>query len=45
VISGEEIIQRLEVIKGLIDSDSPDDAQLKINYLIDDIFLYKKNVL
>ena len=44
-MSGEEIIERLKVIKGLIDSDSPKDAKLKIDYLIDDIFLYQKNVL
>ena len=44
-MQGKEIIERLEVIKRLIDSDNPKDAKLKINYLIDDIFLYQKNVL
>ena len=44
-MSGEEIIDQLKAIKGLIDSDRPKEAKLKIDYLIDDIFLYKKNVL
>ena len=44
-MSGEDIIEELEAIKGLIDSDRPKEAKLKINYLIDDIFMYKKNVL
>ncbi len=44
-MSGEEIIEQLKAIEGLIDSDRPKEAKLKINYLIDDIFMYKKNVL
>ena len=44
-MSGEEIIERLNVIKVLIDEGGIKNAQLKINYIIDDIFMYKNNCL
>ena len=44
-MSGEEIIDRLKEVKKLIDEDNLENAQLKINYIIDDIFMYKKNCL
>ena len=40
-MSGEDIIEELKAIKGLIDSGKPKEAKLKINYLIDDIFKIK----
>ena len=42
-MSGEEIIERLEKVKKLIDNDNLKQAKLDINYIIDDIFMYKKN--
>ena len=39
-MSGEEIIETLVVIEGLID-DHPSVAKQKLNYLIDDIFQLK----
>ena len=44
-MSGEEIIDRLKEVKNLIDEGNLENAQLKINYIIDDIFMYKKNCL
>lgn len=44
-MSGEDIIERLNVIKVLIDEGDIKNAQLKINYIIDDIFMYKNNCL
>ena len=44
-MSGEEIIDRLKEVKKLIDEGNLENAQLKINYIIDDIFMYKMNCL
>ena len=44
-MSGEEIIERLEKVKKLIDNDNLKQAKLDIVYIIDDIFMYKKNCL
>ncbi len=44
-MSGEEIIERLEKIKKLIDEDNTNQAKLNINYIVDDIFMYKNNCL
>ena len=43
-MSGEEIIETLMVIEGLID-DQPTIAKQKLNYLIDDLFMYRSNSL
>ena len=44
-MSGEEIIERLEKVKKLINSDNLKQAKLDTGYIIDDIFMYKKNCL
>ena len=44
-MSGEDIIDRLNKVKKLIDSNDIKQAQLNINYIIEDIFMYKKNCL
>jgi hypothetical protein len=44
-MSGEEIIERLKKVKKLIDDNDLKQAKLNINYIIDDIFMYKKNCL
>tara|TARA_Y100001972_G_scaffold107692_1_gene137098 strand:- start:72 stop:206 length:135 start_codon:yes stop_codon:yes gene_type:complete len=44
-MSGEEIIKRLNKIKKLIKENNIKQAQLDINYIIDDIYMYKKNCL
>ncbi|MDA7492448.1 hypothetical protein N8445_00615 [bacterium] len=44
-MSGEEIIERLKKVKTLIKKNDTKQAQLNINYIIDDIFLYRKNSL
>ena len=44
-MSGEEIIKNLKQIKELIDSDCPKIAGERINYLIDDIYMFKSNSL
>ena len=44
-MDGEEIIERLKKIKLLTTKENITPAQLEINYLIDDIFMYKKNCL
>jgi|TARA_A100001011_G_C14183437_1_gene787919 hypothetical protein len=44
-MSGDEIIDRLKKVKELIKEDSIKQAQLNINYIIDDIFMYKNNSL
>tara|TARA_B100001769_G_C21828149_1_gene449852 strand:- start:269 stop:403 length:135 start_codon:yes stop_codon:yes gene_type:complete len=44
-MSGDEIIDRLKKIKELIKEDNIKQAQLNINYIIDDIFMYKNNSL
>jgi|TARA_B100001778_G_scaffold131656_1_gene108362 hypothetical protein len=44
-MSGDEIIDRLNKIKELIKEDNIKQAQLNINYIIDDIFMYKNNSL
>ena len=41
-MSGDEIIDRLKKVKELIKEDNIKQAQLNINYIIDDIFMYKK---
>ena len=44
-MEGQEIIYRLQTIKKLIDADNIKQAQLNINYIIDDIYMYKNNCL
>ena len=44
-MDGNEIIKNLKQIIELIDSDCPLMAEERINYLIDDIYMYKNNVL
>ena len=44
-MSGEEIIERLKKVKDLIDEDNTKQAKLNINYIVDDIFMYKRNCL
>tara|TARA_B100000575_G_C22851505_1_gene498212 strand:- start:363 stop:497 length:135 start_codon:yes stop_codon:yes gene_type:complete len=44
-MSGDEIIVRLKKIKELIKENNIKQAQLNINYIIDDIFMYKNNSL
>ena len=44
-MEGQEIIDRLHIVKKLIDADDIKQAQLNINYIIDDIYLYKNNSL
>lgn len=44
-MSGLDIIKRLKKIKKLIDNNDIKQAQLDINYIIDDIFMYKNNCL
>ena len=46
-MSGEEIIKRLNEVKEII-IRKPEDKDLQINYIdyiIDDIFMYKNNTL
>ena len=46
-MSGEEIIKRLNEVKEII-IRKPDDGDLAIqyiDYIIDDIFMYKNNIL
>ena len=44
-MSGDEIIVRLKKVKELIKENNIKQAQLNINYIIDDIFMYKINSL
>jgi len=44
-MSGEEIIKNLKQIQELLKSDCPEMANLRIGYLIDDIYMYKNNCL
>ena len=44
-MEGQEIIDRLQTIKKLIDADNIKQTQLNINYIIDDIYMYKNNCL
>ncbi len=44
-MSGQEIIDRLKVVKELIDANNLKQAQLNINYIVDDIYMYKNNSL
>ena len=44
-MSGDEIIQRLKKIKELINEGNIKQAHLNINYIVDDIFIYKNNCL
>ena len=44
-MSGQEIIDRLKVVKELIDVKNLKQAQLNINYIVDDIYMYKNNSL
>ena len=44
-MSGDEIIDRLKKVSELIKEDNIKQAQLNINYIIDDIFMYKNNSL
>ena len=45
LMEGQEIIDRLKVIKKLIDVNYIKQAQLNINYIIDDIYMFKNNCL
>ena len=44
-MGGDEIIDRIKEVKKLIGSNDLVKAQLKLNYIIDDIFMYKNNSL
>ena len=44
-MSGDEIIERLKDIKKDVWAIEPKKANKKIDYLIDDIFMYKNNSL
>ena len=44
-MEGQEIIDRLHIVKKLIDAHNIKQAQLNINYIIDDIYMYKNNCL
>lgn len=44
-MDGNEIILRLNKVKQLIDDGLYDNAKLNINYIVDDIFMYKNNSL
>ena len=44
-MSGQEIIDRLKIVKELIDANNIKQAQLNINYIVDDIYMYKNNSL
>lgn len=44
-MQGEEIIKQLKQIKKLIKEEAPQIAMMRIDLLIDDIFMYKKNSL
>ena len=44
-MDGEEIIERLKKVKLLITKENINSAQLEINYLIDDLYLYRKQCL
>lgn len=44
-MSGDEIIVRLKKVNELIKENNIKQAQLNINYIIDDIFMYKNNSL
>ena len=44
-MSGDEIIQRLKKVKELINEGNIKQAKLNINYIVDDIFMYKNNCL
>ena len=45
LMEGQEIIDRLKVIKKLIDINNIKQAKLNINYIIDDIYMDKNNCL
>ena len=44
-MSGEDIIKELEKVRKLIDKEEIKQAKLNINYIIDDIYMYKQNCL
>ena len=44
-MSGQEIIERLKKVKKLIKEGNLKEAILRINYIEDDIYLYKNNSL
>jgi|TARA_R100001129_G_C5198607_1_gene213090 hypothetical protein len=44
-MGGDEIIDRIKEVKQLIGNNDLVKAQLKLNYIIDDIFMYKNNSL
>ena len=44
-MSGDEIIVRLKKVKDITKENDIKQAQLNINYIIDDIFMYKNNSL
>ena len=44
-MEGQEIIDRLKVVKKLIDANNIKQDQLNINYIIDDIYMFKNNCL
>ena len=41
----KELIERLKKVKELIDNGDIKQAHLNINYIVDDIFMYKNNSL
>ena len=44
-MQGEEIIKNLKQIKELIKEEAPQIAMLRIDFLIDDIYMYRKQSL
>ena len=44
-MQGEEIIKNLKQIKELIKEEAPQIAMLRIDFLIEDIYKYKKQSL
>jgi hypothetical protein len=44
-MSGEEIIERLKVIRKDVSNVNLPEAMKGIDYLVDDIFMYKNNSL
>jgi hypothetical protein len=44
-MQGEEIIKNLKQIKELIKEEAPQIAMLRIDFLIEDIYMYKKQSL
>jgi hypothetical protein len=45
MMQGEEIIKNLKQIKQLIKEEAPQIAMMRIDFLIEDIVMYKKSSL